>query len=75
MPRMREADMKECFGHGMQWWVPVKNGVTDEEKQKECYSCEDFDMCSQAHLVHSYRHITEIILHQVQSAAKKPKSK
>jgi hypothetical protein len=27
-------------------------------------------MCSKAHLVHSYRHLTEIILHQVQSVAK-----
>ena len=56
--------MKECFGHGMQWWVPVKQGITNVDKQRECYECEDFEMCSKAHLVHSYRHLTEIILHQ-----------
>ena len=63
--------MKDCFGHGMQWWVPVKEGVTDLEKQKECYHCEDFEMCAQAHQVHSTRHLAEIVLHQVQSQGKK----
>lgn len=66
--------MKDCFGVGMQWWVPVKEGVTDPEKQKECYECEDFDACVKAHQVHSQRHLTEIVLHQVQSAAKPKKS-
>ncbi|MEZ0230565.1 MAG: hypothetical protein ACAI25_18230 [Planctomycetota bacterium] len=65
--------MKECFGHGMQWWVPVKQGITNAEKQRECYECEDFEMCSKAHLVHSYRHMTEIILHHVQSTKKSDK--
>lgn len=59
--------MKPCFGNGMQWWVPVKDGISNSKQQKECYTCPDFDMCAQAHLVHSYRHMTEIILHSVQS--------
>ena len=62
--------MKDCFGNGMQWWVPVKQGLTNPDKQRECYACEDFDMCSKAHLVHSYRHLTEIILHHVQATVK-----
>jgi hypothetical protein len=65
--------MKDCFGHGMQWWVPVKAGLSDEDKQRECYECEDFDMCSKAHMVHSYRHLSEIILHQVHKTEKKRK--
>ena len=62
--------MKDCFGTGMQWWVPVKQGITNAEKQRECYECPDFDMCSKAHLVHSNRHLVEIILHQVPKATK-----
>lgn len=69
--------MKDCFGHGMQWWVPVKPGVSDPEKQRECFSCEDFDACAKAHTVHSNRHLAEIILHHVTktggAAAAKPK--
>jgi len=65
--------MKDCFGHGMQWWVPVKTGLTNQEKQRECYECEDFDMCAKAHTVHSYRHLAEIILHQVHKASAGPK--
>lgn len=67
--------MKDCFGHGMQWWVPVKEGVTDKEKQKECYECEDFEMCARAHLVHSNRHQTEILLHQASQTAPAKKKK
>jgi hypothetical protein len=66
--------MKDCFGHGMQWWVPVKTGISNPEKQRECYACEDFDACAKAHQVHSYRHLAEIILHQVHKApVKKPR--
>ncbi|RMG16959.1 MAG: hypothetical protein D6731_05010 [Planctomycetota bacterium] len=67
--------MKECFGNGMQWWVPVKSGLTSPEKQRECYSCEDFDMCAKAHEVHSLRHIAEIMLHHVHKAGPKKSSK
>jgi len=65
--------MKECFGQGMQWWVPIKPGIENVEKQKECYDCEDFEMCSKAHLVHSYRHLAEIVMYQVQAGQKKKK--
>ncbi len=57
--------MKDCFGHGMQWWIPVKDGVTDPDQQRMCYECEDFDMCAKAHQVHSHRHLAEIVLHHV----------
>ena len=36
--------MKPCFGVGMLWWVPVKDGVTNPDKQKECYTCPDIDL-------------------------------
>ena len=55
----------------MQWWVPVKTGLTNKDKQRECYECEDFDMCCKAHMVHSYRHLSEIILHQVHKGGPK----
>lgn len=57
--------MKDCFGHGMQWWVPVKEGISEPDQQRMCYECEDFDMCVKAHQVHSHRHLAEIILHHV----------
>ena len=62
-------NMKDCFGVGMLWWVPVKEGVTNPEKQKECYTCVDFEMCGRAHLAHSIRHLGEISLHYVKSQA------
>ena len=63
--------MKDCFGNGMQWWVPVKTGITNADKQRECYACEDFDMCAKAHQVHSHRHLAEIILHHVHKDKRK----
>lgn len=64
--------MKPCFGTGMLWWVPVKDGITNLDKQKECYECPDFDMCHKAHMVHSTRHLAEIALHLVKLQASQP---
>ncbi len=70
MPDARDAaNMKDCFGIGMIWWVPVKDGVSNAEKQKECYACPDIELCTQVHMAHHLRHLSEITLHSVKTRA------
>ena len=67
----KAEDMKDCFGTGMLWWVPVKEGISNPEKQKECYTCPDLQICTQVHTAHHLRHLSEITLHYVKTQAAK----